>query len=137
MNGGRSRLISYRELVGCWRRGLNNGNWHRLSLMDRIFYRATVFFARTRGRIVNNTIISHLRGIVEKLRNKVSSTILKAGLERAREILFKFTKNGVLKWAPQLKTWLADPKYLFWLGLNSQPPHSDWPILHTRNSHER
>jgi hypothetical protein len=90
--------------------------------MERVFYRATMFFAKIKGKITSNTIIARLRGIVDKLRNKISSKILEAGIERAREILLKFRENGVFKWAPQLMVWLTDPRYVFWLGLNSQPP---------------
>ena len=42
--------------------------------------------------------------------------ILKRGFEKAIEILNKSEERGVFTWAPQLKYWLKDPDYIFWLG---------------------
>jgi hypothetical protein len=42
--------------------------------------------------------------------------ILKRGFRKAIEILNKSEEGGVFTWAPQLKYWLKDPDYIFWLG---------------------
>ncbi len=77
---------------------------------------------------MNNKIIAQLRSIFEKLENTIRRKIMSKGTERAKEILTKSEENGVFKWAPQLKLWIKDPKYIFWLGLNSQAPHNKWII---------
>ncbi len=43
--------------------------------------------------------------------------IFKKGFEKAVELLEKSEEGvGVFTWAPQLKYWLKDPDYIFWLG---------------------
>jgi len=43
--------------------------------------------------------------------------IFKKGFEKAIEMLGKSEEGvGVFTWAPQLKYWLKDPDYIFWLG---------------------
>jgi hypothetical protein len=126
VNEGRLVVLYYVELSSCWRRGLRNGNWQRLGLMDKIFYRAAVWYVRIKNKITNNKMVAQLRCIAQKLKTTISNKILQAGLERVREISAKFEQNGVFIWAPKLKTWLKDSKYIFWLGLSSQSPHGNW-----------
>jgi len=38
------------------------------------------------------------------------------GLIKALEMLTQYRERGVFKWVPQLKDWLRDPAYKFWLG---------------------
>ena len=43
--------------------------------------------------------------------------IFKRGFEKAVKMLEKSEEEGgVFTWAPQLKYWLKDPDYIFWLG---------------------
>jgi hypothetical protein len=35
---------------------------------------------------------------------------------KALEMLTQYKERGVFKWVPQLKNWLRDPAYKFWLG---------------------
>jgi len=124
VNEGRFPVLSYVELSTCWRRGLRNGNWHRLGLMEKIFYRAAVLYTKIESKITSNRIVAQLKCIAQKLGTTISKRILEAGMERARVIFTKFEEKAVFEWAPQLKTWLMDARYIFWLGLNSQPPYN-------------
>ena len=47
---------------------------------------------------------------------KKGMRIFKRGFEKALEMLEKGEGKGVFAWAPQLKHWLKDPDYIFWLG---------------------
>jgi hypothetical protein len=103
-----------------WRKGTRNGNWRRLGAIDRVFYRAAMWYAKNRNKIINNKIIAQIRTVVEKLDNTFRKRIMDIGKKRARVILTKFGGNGVFNWAPRLKSWLKETNYVFWLGLDSQ-----------------
>ncbi len=108
--------MRYGELLSHLRKGLRNGNWRRLRYLERCFYRAVLFYAKIKGRIVNATLIAMIRGIVEKLRETPSSRIFKAGMEEAIDIGSR--GENVFNWCPQLKNWLKDIYFIFWLGLS-------------------
>lgn len=42
--------------------------------------------------------------------------ILMDGEIKALEMLTQYRENGVFRWVPQLKAWLRDQAYKFWLG---------------------
>jgi len=77
-----------------------------------------MWYAEIRRKIINMKIIAQLKSIVEKLENTIRKKIMSVGTERAKEILTEFDGNGVFNWAPQLKSWLKETKYVFWLGLD-------------------
>jgi hypothetical protein len=120
-----------------WRKGLRNGKWRRLRTIDRVFYRAAIWYAKIKSKIMNNKIIAQIRSIFEELGNTIRSEIMNVGIERAKGILTKFEENGVFKWVPQLKLWIKDPRYVFWLGASSQAPHDEWIIRSMRINHKR
>ena len=66
--------------------------------------------------IVNGTLVEKLLGLVEKLKETKGVKIFKRGFKKAVKLLEKSEENGVFTWAPQLKHWLRDPDYIFWLG---------------------
>ena len=109
--------LTYNYLLSYLRRGVRNGNWRRLEKLERALYRASLLYAKIKQKIVNPNVIAILKNIIEKLKETPGLRILKAGLERARHILTQFKKSGAFKWCPQLKKWLQDPSYIFWLGL--------------------
>jgi hypothetical protein len=94
--------------------------------LDRAFYRAALFYAKARNAIVNNRIVVDLEKIVERLRSSIRNKIMSVGAERVKEMLVRFEEKGVLGSVPQLKLWIKDARYVFWLGLNSQAPHNRW-----------
>jgi hypothetical protein len=61
-------------------------------------------------------LVKKLSGFIEKLKEMPSVRIFKKGLERANELLKKYEESGVFSWAPQVRDWLKDPSYIFWLG---------------------
>ena len=109
--------LRYEELLAIFRKGLRNGNWRRLNPLESAFYRASLWYAKRRGSIVNALLVEKLLALVERLKETKSMRIFKKGFDKAVEILSKSEEGeGVFTWAPQLKYWLKDPDYIFWLG---------------------
>jgi len=105
--------LSYHELRMFWVRGLRNGNVWRLSAVQRGFYRACMLYARRVGRILSRLLIGQLTPLMERLASSFRSKALKAGLERAREIL----STSIPTWAPRVRSWLREPQYILYLGI--------------------
>ena len=111
------KKFTYQEILETLRKGLRNGNWHRLSRLERALYRASLWYARVQSVIVNDLVVSRLSLLMDKLRETEGARIFKRGMKRASEMLGKYEENGVFRWAPQWKEWLKDPDYIFYLGV--------------------
>lgn len=109
--------LNYSDLLGYWRRGFRNGNWRGLSMVEKAFYRASMWFARVHGWIVSARVVGQLVGIVEKLKSTIGKRILRSGLVRSKEMCTHYEGRGIFRWLPRLREWLIDPDYVFWLGL--------------------
>ncbi len=108
--------LSYEDLLTSFQKGLRNGNWRRLNKLKKALFRASFWYAKYRGSIVNATLVEKLLALVERLKETKGMRIFKRGFEKAVELLKKSEEQGVFMWAPQLKYWLRDPDYIFWLG---------------------
>ena len=104
--------ITYKYLLTAWRKGLRNGNWKRLSHLERALYRASLCYAKYRS-IRNTSLVEKLCSLIKKLKETPSSRIFRKGFEKAVEI---FKKENVLFAAALLREWLKDPDFIFWLG---------------------
>ena len=111
--------MRYAELRSHLRKGLRNGNWRRLSYLERGLYRTVLFYTRVRGKIVNAKLAVMIRGIVAKLTETRGLRILKAGHEVAKRMFSTCSENGVFEWCPELKEWLREQDYVFWLGAST------------------
>lgn len=61
--------------------------------------------------------------IALKLLDGTRSRIAKAGSRRAMAMLEAYAKlGGVFSWAPQMKEWLRDPRYVWYLGVMEVNP---------------
>lgn len=114
-----TKVMSYVELNTIFRKGLRNGNWKKLKFMDKALYRAAMWYAKHGRSIVGGLVVEKLLEIIEKLKETKGMRIFKGGLKRATAML-RYEKKGVFVWAPQVKEWLKDPDYIFWLGMVSQ-----------------
>ena len=108
--------ITYAGLFAGFRKGLRNGNWKHLNRLDKALFRASLWYAKQRGCIVNALLVEKLLALVEKLKETKGMRIFKGGFKKAHELLKKGEVEGVFIWALQLKHWLRDPDYIFWLG---------------------
>ena len=109
--------ITYKELLTNFKKSLRNGNWRHLNPLDKALYRASLWYAKHRRSIVNVALVEKLMGLVERLKETKGMKIFKKGFKKAVEMLKKGEEEErVFTWAPQLKGWLKDPDYIFWLG---------------------
>ena len=108
--------ISYSELFELLKKVLRNAKWKRPNSLERALFRASLWYAKHRGSIVNAALIEKLTALIKKLKETKGLKIFKKGLRKAIEMFRKCEEKGVFTWAPQLKYWLKDPDYIFWLG---------------------
>lgn len=107
----------YKDLLSSFRKGLRNGNWRLLNSLERALYRASLWYAKYNDRIVSMSLLDKLSELVKKLKATAGTKIFKRGFEKAVELTEKYEKKGVFIWMPQLKNWLKDPDYIFYLGV--------------------
>ena len=110
------QILKHGELLTWLKKGVRNGNWRRLNRLDRALYRASIWYSRHCGGIVNVLLVEKLSTIIETLRETPSVRIFKKGFEKAVELLKRYGASGVFSWAPQMMEWLKEPNYIFWLG---------------------
>jgi hypothetical protein len=109
--------LSYSSLARFWRRCIRNRSWRRLSIAERGLYRCALWVAKTRVRITNTRLMVQVIRIALKLRENFRSRIVKAGRARAAWMFEEYARpGGVFSWAPPMREWLHDPKYIVYLG---------------------
>ena len=111
-----SKEITNEDLFTSFKKGRRNGNWKKLNRLDKALYRASLWYTKHLGGIVNAVLVEKLLWLVERLEDTKGMRIFKRGLKKAVKMLEKSEEEGVFTWAPQLKNWLRDPDYIFWLG---------------------
>lgn len=114
-------MFTFNDLVRYQHKGFLNGNWRKLNLLERAFFRASICYAKFKGKIVNSRIVAELRSIIEKLTLTFGKKVFMAGLEKVEELILKFEDREVFGWAPEVRSWL---RYIFWLGLIQQEGES-------------
>jgi hypothetical protein len=107
-------MFTYKELLTSFRKGLRNGNWRKLSRLEKALFMASLWYSRIQGAIINEMVVGKLSVLVDKLKATSGARVFKRGYEKAVELLSK--GEGIFVWAPSLKVWLKDPDYVFWLG---------------------
>jgi hypothetical protein len=105
---------NYADLQAYWRKGLRNGNWRKLNPLKKGLYMAARWYVRGKGEILSGRLIAMLGDIIGKLVETVKDRIFRVGLAKAEDMGRGYEK--VFKWAPELRKWLKDPDYIFWLG---------------------
>ena len=108
------QMFTYKELLTSFRKGLRNGNWRKLSRLEKALYIASLWYSRVQGAIINEMLVSKLSTLMEKLKETKGARVFKRGYEKAVELLSK--GESIFAWAPSFREWLKDPDYVFWLG---------------------
>jgi hypothetical protein len=105
-----------------WHKGLRNGTWNSLGSTEKALYRCALWISKTRGCVVNTTLVAQILAITRHFLETIRTRIAAVGMKRA-ETMFKIynSHGGVFGWAPQLKEWLRDANYVFYLGVIQQP----------------
>ena len=111
-----TKAMAYKELITSFKKGLRNGNWRKLRILDKALFRAAMWYAKRGRSIVNEMLVEKLLGLIEKLKETKGKRIFRRGFKKAVEMLEKGEEKGVFAWAPSLRYWLKDPDYIFWLG---------------------
>jgi len=108
------QMYTCKGLLTSFRKGLRNGNWRKLSRLEKALYMVSLWYARVRGAIMNETLVGMLSVLVDKLKATKGARIFKRGYEKAAKLLSK--GESIFAWVPSLRGWLKDPDYVFWLG---------------------
>lgn len=114
---GTSLNFDFMGLLAVRRRGLRNGNWRRLSLVDRGLFRCAMWVARVRGGIANWKLLAKVLSVFLKLLESHSTRIWIEGKVRAEELKRRFEDRRLFDWAPRAKGWLTEKCFVFYLGL--------------------
>ena len=107
-------MVTYDELLTDFRKGLRNGNWRKLRRLEKALVRASLWYSKVHGVVINEGLVRKLSVLRDKLKVTMGARILKRGFEKAGALLDK--GEGIFMWAPSLREWLKDPDYVFWLG---------------------
>jgi hypothetical protein len=109
------KMYIYKELLRDFRKGLRNGNWRKLSRLEKALFMASLWYSRHQRAIINELLVGKLSVLVDKLKATSGASVFRRGFEKAVELLNK--GEGIFAWAPSLREWLKDPDYVFWLGM--------------------
>jgi len=110
--------LSYAWLARFWRRSLRNQNWTGLKIAERGLFRCALWLAKARGKISNMRLMVQVLRIALKLLDSSQSRIARAGKRRALMMFEAYAKpGGVFSWAPRMREWLRDPRYVWYLGV--------------------
>jgi hypothetical protein len=97
---------------------LRNGAWARLEIAEKGLFRCALWITKARNKITNTRLMEQILRVALKLLKSLESRIVKAGKARAATMLKVYARpGGVFTWAPRMREWLHDPKYLLYLGV--------------------
>ncbi len=96
---------------------MRNGNWAWLELSEKALFRCATWLVRCRGKISNSKLIAKVIAIAVKLLQTPRSRIANLGRLRAEKALEAYESRGVFGWAPKLREWLNESKFILYLGV--------------------
>jgi hypothetical protein len=74
--------------------------------------------AKARGSVNNMKLMAQVLRIVLKLLKGIQSRIVRAGQRRANLMFEVYQRpGGVFSWAPWMREWLHDRRYVWYLGV--------------------
>jgi hypothetical protein len=109
--------LNFPNLLVVRRIGLRNGNWRRLSLVDRGLFKCALWVTKVQGSIASLKLLVKVLGIALMLLENSSMRIWMAGKARAEELKQRFNDRGLFDWAPRVRVWLEERNFAFYLGL--------------------
>ena len=114
-------MLMHEELRCAFLKGQRNGNWKKLTRMEKAFYRAALSYTMPRrgvGRsIVGESVVNKLLVLIKRLLETPSQRIFKRGFEKAVKLIRKIERLSVgAVLLSALNNWLRNPDYIFWLG---------------------
>ena len=115
--GVSTSCLSYAVLRTYQLKGLRNGNWYRLRILEKAFYRACMIYFKVGQSIKSRRLASLLNEIIAKLKSTVKIKVLQGAIREIRRIIPIYLKVNVFEWAPMLVDWLREESFLMWLGI--------------------
>lgn len=110
--------LGYVELRNALREAYRNRKrWRWSKDIHKRLLETCVGFTRHGGRIVKATVLARLRVAFRELGiiNRRVRVFLDGEI-KALDMQVRFRGRNVFRWVPQLKAWLGDQAYKFWLG---------------------
>jgi hypothetical protein len=123
--------LTYEILRENLKKGKRRGTWRKITRLEKALYRAAMAYIRPRNRratvngliaeiesrreVTNRLVVAKLMALVERLQETKGMRIFQRGFKKAA-VMLENGEEQVFAWAPQLKEWLKDPDYIFWLG---------------------
>ena len=95
------QMFTHEELLRAFRKGMRNGNWRKLRRVEKALYMASMWYARVRGAIINEKLVSKLAALVDKLKATSGARVFKRGYEKAIELLNNC--GDIFAWAPSFR----------------------------------
>jgi hypothetical protein len=123
--------LGYAELRNALREAhRNRKRWRWSKSIHKGLLEACVGFTRHGSRVVKATVLARLRvafkelGIINR-----RSRVLLDGEIKALEMQVRFRKRNLFRWVPQLRAWLRDREYKFWLGTMQTSRNGDADLV--------
>jgi predicted DNA-binding ribbon-helix-helix protein len=123
--------LTYEILRENLKKGKRRGTWRKITRLEKALYRAAMAYIRPRNRratvngliaeiesrreVTNRLVVAKLMALVERLQETKGMRIFQRGFKKAA-VMLENGEERVFAWAPQLKEWLKNPDYIFWLG---------------------
>ena len=79
------QMFTHVELHTSFRKGLRNGNWKRLSRLEKALYQTSLWYSRIRGAIINEKLVRKLSVLMEKLKETQGAKVFRRGYKKAVE----------------------------------------------------
>jgi len=128
--------LGYAELRNALRGAYRNRRkWRWSKDIHKRLLEACVGFTRYGYRLVNATVLARLRvafrelGIVNR-----RVRVLLDGEVKALELQVRYREQNVFRWVPQLRAWLRDQAYKFWLGTMQTSLGNAYPMAESKPS---
>ena len=67
----------HEEPLWAFREGLRNGNWRKLSRVEKALYMASLWYARVRGAIMNENLVGKLSVLMDKLKETSGARVFR------------------------------------------------------------
>jgi len=115
---GECRDLSAGYLKYVKTKSFRNGNWWHLSHLERAFYKSTIGLASLRGFVSNRKLVEALKELIARLLETPSARMMKLGWSRAEQLIKNLHSNGLTAWTAIVIGNLANPDFIFCLGLD-------------------
>jgi hypothetical protein len=76
------RMFAHKELLRNFRKGLRNGNWRKLSRLEKALYMALLGYSRVQRAVMNENLVNKRYALIEKLKATSGARVFKRGYKK-------------------------------------------------------